>query len=72
MTDTTYNGHKNRETWNVSLWIQNDEVLYNIAKTCYTYPEFVNAVLSTHTPDGVSYTNPTLDVASLTNMIKSL
>lgn len=30
----TYNGHKNWTHWNVSLWIGNDEGLYNMAKDC--------------------------------------
>jgi hypothetical protein len=29
-----YNGHKNYNAWNVSLWINNDEHLYNLAKWC--------------------------------------
>ena len=27
----TYNGHKNWNHWNVSLWINNDEALYRMA-----------------------------------------
>ena len=30
----TYNGHKNYNRWNVSLWIANDEGLYNLARDC--------------------------------------
>ena len=29
-----YNGHKNWNHWNVSLWINNDEGLYNMALEC--------------------------------------
>lgn len=29
-----YNGHKNWNHWNVSLWINNDETLYNLALDC--------------------------------------
>ena len=32
MTDTTYSGWKNYETWNVALWISNDKGLYSMAK----------------------------------------
>jgi len=31
---TTYNGHKNRNYWNVALWIGNDEGLYRMALDC--------------------------------------
>ena len=27
-----FNGHKNRNHWNVSLWINNDEPLYRMAR----------------------------------------
>lgn len=29
-----YNGHKNWNHWNVSLWINNDEGLYRAARYC--------------------------------------
>ena len=29
-----HNGHKNWNHWNVSLWINNDEGLYNLACEC--------------------------------------
>ena len=32
MSNNTYNGHKNWNHWNVSLWINNDQGLYNMAK----------------------------------------
>ncbi|ATS92421.1 hypothetical protein PGT2_g00003 [Escherichia phage PGT2] len=35
-TRTEYNGHKNKTHWNVSLWINNDEALYQLAR------EFIN------------------------------
>lgn len=60
-----YNGHKNYNHWNVSLWINNDALLYGYAKEVCT--EFGRAEAAKHmlqwlhnmgetkTPDGAPY-----------------
>lgn len=57
-----YNGHKNWNFWNVSLWINNDEGLYNLAKDCIRRAgnKDQGAILfmgycPTNTPDGAPY-----------------
>jgi hypothetical protein len=69
----TYNGWANYETWNVSLWIQNDEFLYNIARRYDDYSKFVNRFGPRFiTPDGVSFTDPKLDIDELNEMLAEL
>ena len=67
LTDKGYNGWSNYETWNVSLWIQNDEGFYDIARRCDDYQDFVDAMegFMSHTPDDVSFTSPELDTQEL-------
>ena len=72
--DVSYNGWTNYETWNVSLWIQNDEGLYDIARRCDDYQDFVDSIegLITETPDGVSFTSDELNFHELNDMIEEL
>lgn len=84
---TTYNGWANYHTWNVSLWIANDEMLYNEARLyaqafmnqdSATYADFVAEILCDDlgyeqvTPDGVSWTDPYLDHDELDAFIREL
>ena len=76
MTDTTYNGWKNYETWNVALWIDNDQFWYGVAEDCQSYADFVNEMIFTcgveSTPDGVDLNDDKIDTVRLTEMLEEL
>jgi hypothetical protein len=66
LTDTEYNGWTNYETWNVALWINNDEGLYNLARQCGDYQTFCDCMGSDAvTGDGVSYTDPKVNAVEI-------
>lgn len=75
MTDNTCNGWANYETWNVSLWLNNDENLYfamldairNGARTYEDVCEYMG--LTGETKDGVTWNDSALDTAELDAMI---
>ena len=69
-----YNGWTNYETWNVALWIENDESLYNIAKGAINYTDFRDIVTGFEggTPDSISYFNTNLDIDALDKLIKEI
>ena len=72
---TTYLGWTNRETWNVSLWIQNSERLYQLSLTCNSYEEFkyklgVPDINTFETPDGVDFDDPALNIAELDELFQ--
>ena len=76
-TDTTYNGYTNYETWNVALWIGNDEGLYEWAKSYrnngYTqFAELLRELGQTETPDGVAWNDSGLDIDELDAMLEEL
>jgi hypothetical protein len=77
-----YNGWKNWTTWNVALWIENDEGFYHMALHCADYADFVATIkdldggtespASFETPDGASWTDSGLDTEALDEMIQEL
>lgn len=70
-----YNGHKNYQTWNVSLWINNDMDLYRIAAKSENYKEFADRLLDvgvSATTDNVSWSDEDLDFNALNELIESI
>ena len=79
MTDTTYNGYANYQTWNVALYIQNDESLYNAAKRLAKFGKFYQDLVallyecgSKETPDGVKWNDPEVDAGEITELMDDL
>ena len=86
MSNTTYNGWKNYETWNVALYIQNEYPLYKLAcdwvedrrdsgyDTCEydTFRHTLTELWGDKTPDGVSWNDTKLDNDELSEMLMDL
>ena len=78
----TYEGWKNYETWNVSLWLNNEEHFYNLAvgfmgkyKGDEPYMAFTTRLrmqLGVQTTDRVNWHSRKLDYKALDEMMQEL
>ena len=82
---TTYNGWTNYETWNVTLWLQNDEGLYSLTKEWLDHqrenddlPEYeifrhtLTELCGDKTPDGVEWNDPRINGLEVSEMMMDL
>ena len=73
--DTTYNGWTNYETWNVALWLGNDEGMYSLARRKNSYDELIptlEAFYGQITPDGGRWMDPSVNTVELDEMITEM
>ena len=77
MSAQTYNGWANYETWNVVLWIGNEEPMYRqvlgLVNSKVTQWTDIAGVLITFfgdkTPDGVAWNDPTIDADEMNEFL---
>lgn len=77
---TTYNGWTNHATWNAALWIGGDQGLYEFAKECQDYNDFVEQLrevsgdssIGYQTPDRVAWNDSGINIGELDAFIKDL
>ena len=73
-TPEKYNGWHDWTTWNVALWINNEETIYNIAKDCNDYIDFLFEMQAMcgfySTPDGADYGEANLE--EMNELIKEI
>jgi hypothetical protein len=70
--DVSYNGWSNWSTWNIALWLQNDEGLYNAALEAGNYETLLEVLYSCgvkETPDGANFWSPEVNVIELNSEV---
>lgn len=71
----SYNGYSNYQTWNVCLWISNDEGLNEFASVCQNYNDFKSrlreldpmSAIAYETPDLVSWNDSAIEMQEMRN-----
>ena len=78
-TKTDYNGWTDWTTWNCALWINNTPSLYELAKECNNYADFLcflfevvadDLTVCGSTPDGADWGEA--DVTEMNDLIKEI
>ena len=79
---TEYNGWKNRQTWNVALYLANEEHLYRAlvarkekilkARNPYILAIRCLGLMNEHTPDNISYSGSRLAYRELNEFVRDL
>lgn len=64
-----YNGYTNYETWNVALWIDNNQCNYDLMMQCKDYNEFIEKVETKGTGDGIKWKCPLVNVEEINELI---
>jgi|694.fasta_scaffold46197_2 hypothetical protein len=72
-TIMSYNGYSNYQTWNVCLWIANDEGLNDFAASCKDYDAFKsglreideNSSFAYETQDGVAWSDSAINLEEM-------
>ena len=87
MTDTTYNGWTNYETWNVALWLDNDRYYYDLMmmQSVKTFKDFLEKLQSplrsnldanwdykNFTGDQVAWNDPKVNIQEINEKIMEL
>ena len=73
-TPEKYNGWTDWTTWNVALWINNEQSIYNVAAECNDYLDFLwemQAMIGSYaTPDGADWGEANLE--EMNELVKSI
>ena len=70
--DISYNGWANYETWNVAMWLQNQENLYYLCQDMGNYIDTIDILKdegTVATPDGVRYDDPKVNVIQINSEV---